>query len=110
MHVDKFWTSTESSRAIKRSSMLRSATIALAVLLALGSFGLSASAFARDGGYGAGVSVGGDKLGGGLSGTPGDGNDDYGNHTSGLGELRGCRSRDVWGRWGAYYGPMIPMI
>jgi hypothetical protein len=91
---------------------LRSATIVLAILLALGSFGLSASAFARDGGYragGAGVVVRGDSFGGGLSGTPDDGYDD-GNHTSGLGELRGCRGRDVWGHWGAYYGPMIPMI
>jgi hypothetical protein len=93
--------------------MLRSATIVLAILLALGSFGPSASAFARDGGYravGAGVGVRGDSFGGGLSGTPGDGYKDYGNHTSALGELRGCRDRNVWGHWGAYYGPMIPMI
>jgi hypothetical protein len=25
-------------------------------------------------------------------------------------ELRGYGSRDVWGHWGAYYGPMIPTI
>jgi hypothetical protein len=93
--------------------MLRSATLVLAILLALGSFGLSTGAFARDGGYragGAGLGARGDNFGGSLSGTPGDGYDDYGNHTSGLGELRGCRGRDVWGQWGAYYGPMIPMI
>jgi hypothetical protein len=91
--------------------MLRSAAIVLAILLALGSFGFSASAFARDGGYrtgGAGVGVRSDNFGGGLGGTAG--YDDTGNHTSGLGELRGCRGRDVWGHWGAYYGPMIPMI
>jgi hypothetical protein len=85
--------------------MLRSATIVLAILLALGSFGFSADAFARDGGYragGPGVGVRGDKLAGGL---------DYGNRANGLcGEFRGCRNRDVWGHWGAYYGPMIPMI
>jgi hypothetical protein len=93
--------------------MLRSATIVLTILLALESFGLSAGAFARDGGYGAGggaVGVRGDSFGGGLGGAPADGHDDYGNHTSGLGELRGCRGSDVWGHWGAYYGPMIPMI
>jgi hypothetical protein len=88
--------------------MSRSAAIVLAILLALGSFGFSASAFARDGGYRTDAGVRGDNFGGGLSGTAG--YDDTGNHTSGLGELRGCRGRDAWGRWGAYYGPMIPMI
>jgi hypothetical protein len=29
----------------------------------------------------------------------------YGNRTGSFGE---SGSRDVWGRWGAYYGPMIP--
>jgi hypothetical protein len=24
--------------------------------------------------------------------------------------LRGYGNRDVWGHWGAYYGPMIPAI
>jgi hypothetical protein len=34
----------------------------------------------------------------------------YGNRGSGLrGEFRGYGGRDVWGHWGAYYGPMIPM-
>jgi hypothetical protein len=86
--------------------MLRNATIVLAILLALGSFGLSASAFARDGGYRAGGAGFGALR---DNGAPDDGYG-YGNHTSGLGELRGCRGRDVWGHWGAYYGPMIPMI
>jgi hypothetical protein len=26
------------------------------------------------------------------------------------GGLRGYGSRDMWGHWGAYYGPMIPAI
>jgi hypothetical protein len=111
--IDTFSMSSESFRAVRRASMLRSATLVLAILIALGSFGLSASAFASDGGYravGAGVGVRGDNFGVALGGTPGDGHDDTGNHTSGLGELRGCRGRDIWGHWGAYYGPMIPMI
>jgi hypothetical protein len=94
--------------------MSRSAAIVLAILLALGSFGFSASAFARDGGYrtgGAGVGVRSDNFGGGLGDAPGDGYGNYGNRISGLrGEFREYRSRDVWGHWGAYYGPMIPTI
>jgi hypothetical protein len=85
--------------------MLRSATVVLAILVVLGSFSLSTGAFARDGGYGR------NNFRGGFGGTPGDGYDGYGNRASGLrGEFRGYRSRDVWGHWGAYYGPMIPAI
>jgi hypothetical protein len=84
--------------------MSRNAPIVLAILLVLGSSGLSASAFARDGGYDAGrasVSVRGNSFGGCRGGTVG---------YSGLrGEFRGNQGRDVWGHWGAYYGPMIPM-
>ena len=94
--------------------MLRNATIVLAALLVLGSTDLSASAFSRDGGYGAGragVGVRGNNFGGGFGGTPGDGYGGYGNRASGLrGGFRGYGGRDVWGRWGAYYGPMIPTI
>jgi hypothetical protein len=78
--------------------MLRSATFVLAILLALGSFGLPAGAFARDGGYragGAGPGVRGDQLGG-----AGGFRDEFGKY----------RGRDVWGHWGAYYGPMIAAI
>jgi hypothetical protein len=94
--------------------MLRSAKIVLAILLALGSFGLSADASARGGDYragGAGIGDRGDNFGGGSGGTAGDGYDGYGNRASGLrGEFRSYRGRDLWGHWGAYYGPMIPMI
>jgi hypothetical protein len=88
--------------------MLRSATVVLAILLVLGGTGLSASAFARDSGYDAGgVGFRGNNFAGGFGGTPGEGYD--GNRTSGLrGEFRGYGGRDVWGHWGAYYGPMIP--
>jgi hypothetical protein len=42
---------------------------------------------------------------------PGDRHRDYRNHASGLrGGFPGYGSRDVWGHWGAYYGPMIPTI
>jgi hypothetical protein len=84
--------------------MSRNAPIVLAILLVLGSSGLSASAFARDGSYGAGradTGVRGNSFGGCRGGTVG-----YG----GLrGEFCGYQGRDVWGHWGAYYGPMIPM-
>ena len=87
--------------------MLRNAPIVFALLLVLGSSGLSASAFARDGGYGAGragVDVRGNSFGGCVRGVCGDG------RASGLhGEFPGYHGRDVWGHWGAYYGPMIPM-
>ena len=87
--------------------MSRNVTIVLAALLVLGSSSLSASAFARDGGYDTGradVGVRGNSFGG----TPGDGYDGYGNRAGGLrSEFRGYHGRDVWGHWGAYYGPMI---
>jgi hypothetical protein len=89
--------------------MSRIATVILAVLLVLGSSGLPAGAFARDGGYGAGggaVGSRGNNFGGGFGGAPGDG---YDSNRAGLrGEFRGHGDRDVWGHWGAYYGPMIP--
>jgi hypothetical protein len=92
--------------------MLRSARAVLAILVVLGSFSLSAGASARDGGHGVdGGAAGsrGNNFGGGFGVTPGDGHDGYG--TSGLpSELRGYGRHDVWGHWGAYYGPMIPMI
>jgi hypothetical protein len=93
--------------------MLRNAKIVLAVLLVLGSFGLSASAFAR-GGFaagGGGAGFRGNHFGGGFGGTPDAGHDGYGNRASGLrGGFRADGGRDVWGHWGAYYGPMVPMI
>jgi hypothetical protein len=89
--------------------MLRNAPIVLAVLLVLASSGLSASAFARDGGYGAGSACAGARDNS-FGSTPGECYDGYGNRGSGLrGEFRGNQGRDVWGHWGAYYGPMIPM-
>jgi hypothetical protein len=88
--------------------MLRNVIVALAIVLALGS-----SAFARGGGY---SDVGGDGVfrsshfGGGFGGTPGDGHRGS-NHASGLrGGFPGYGSRDMWGHWGAYYGPMICTI
>jgi hypothetical protein len=91
-----------------RSSMLRKATVVLAIVLVLGNFGLSTSALARGGGHGdndRGDSFRGNYLRGGFRGIPGDSFGGYGNRTGGLRE-----NRDVWGHWGTYYGPMIPAI
>jgi hypothetical protein len=90
--------------------MLRNAMVVLAIVLALGSSGLATSAFARGGGYGGqadGFRV--DHFGGGFSGTRGDGYGGYDNRASGSRDgFHGYSDRDVWGHWGAYYGPMIP--
>lgn len=74
--------------------MLRNAIVSLAIVLILGS-----SAFARGGGEG----FRGSHFGGGFGGTPAN-HGGHGNRASGYG------SRDMWGHWGAYYGPMIPTI
>jgi hypothetical protein len=34
----------------------------------------------------------------------------YGYRASGLHGPGGYRNRDVWGHWGTYYGPMVPVI
>jgi hypothetical protein len=45
------------------------------------------------------------------SGFGGNGYGGYGNRGSRLRDgFRGYGGRDVWGHWGAYYGPMIPTI
>jgi hypothetical protein len=73
--------------------MLRKTVVVLAIALALGSSGLSANAFARGRGGGR---------------IAGDGYSAYGGHVSALrGGFHRDRPRDVWGHWGAYYGPMI---
>jgi hypothetical protein len=88
--------------------MLRKAIVVLGIVLVLGSSGLSTSASAR-GGRGDGFR--GNHFGGGFGGTPGDGYGGHGTRTGGLrGGFRGYGGPDVWGHWGAYYGPMIPMI
>ena len=93
--------------------MSRSAIVVLAIVLVLGSSGFSTSAFARGGGDGGGGGEGevfrGNHFGDGYAVTPGESYGGYSNHASGSrGGFRG--GRDVWGHWGAYYGPMIPMI
>ena len=94
--------------------MLRKAIVILAIVLVLGSSGLSTSAFARSGGHGGGGrgdSFRGNHFRGGLGGIPGDSFGGYGSGTGGLHNgLRGSGNRDVWGHWGAYYGPMIPAL
>jgi hypothetical protein len=48
----------------------------------------------------------GNHFGGRFGGPPGDSYGGYGNRASGW----GGGSRDVWGHWGSYYGPMIPAV
>src|SRR5438445_12595647 len=73
-----------------RSSMLRNAIAVLAIILVLGSSGLSTSAFARGAGYGGGGGFHGNHFGGGFGDTPGDGHGGYGDRASGLrGGFRG---------------------
>ena len=87
--------------------------VVLAIVLALGSSVLSAGAFARSRGYGvvAEVTVFAAITSGAASAAfpatvmavtltaPGS-----------RGGFRGYVDRDMWGQWGAYYGPMIPTI
>jgi hypothetical protein len=81
--------------------MSRNAIVVLAIVLVIGSSGLSTSAFAR-GDNGGGDGFRGNRL-------SGDGYGGYGNRASGLhAKFRGYEGRDIWGHWGAYYGPMIP--
>jgi len=94
--------------------MLRKAIVVLAIVLVLGNFGLSTGALAHGGGHGGsgrGDSFRGNHLRCGFGGAPGESFGGYSNRTGGLPNgLRGCGNRDVWGHWGAYYGPMIPAI
>jgi hypothetical protein len=90
--------------------MLRNAVVVFAIVLAVGSSGLSNTAFAYGGG-GGGDGFPGNHFGGGFVAAPNDGHGDHGNHDRGFrGGFRGYGSRDVWGHWGAYYGPMVPSI
>ena len=90
--------------------MLRKIIVVIAIVV-LGSSGLSTSTFARSGGGGGGASFRGNHLRGDFNGIRADSFGVYGNRTGGShnGLLR-HGSRDVWGHWGAYYGPMIPAI
>src|SRR5258705_11242898 len=95
--------------------MLRKTMVVLAVAVVLGGSALSSSAFARGGGYGGGSNLGGrgfrgDHFAGafGDGRTVGNGYGGYSGRVSGLrGGFHGYRRGDVWGHWGAYYGPMI---
>ena len=86
--------------------MLRKIMVVLAIAVVLGSSALSTSAFARDGGFR------GDHFASGFGGGRiGGGDGDYGGRASALhGGFHGYGGRDVWGHWGAYYGPMVPTI
>jgi hypothetical protein len=66
--------------------MLRSARVVFTILVVLGSFSLSAGAFARGGGHGAGggaVGSRGNNFAGGFGSTPEHSHDGYGNRACG---------------------------
>ena len=64
--------------------------------------------FARGGGHGGGDHFRDNHFSSGIRDTSHDRYGGYGNRAGGLsGGLRGYGGRDVWGHWGAYYGPMI---
>ena len=94
--------------------MLGRAIAVVATVLVLGSLGLSTSALARGGGHGGTGGGGGfhaNHFRGGFGGIRADSFGGYSNRTGGSHSgLRGHGNRDVWGHWGAYYGPMIPAI
>jgi hypothetical protein len=86
------------------------------MMMVLASAALAGSLLASDaqahGGYG-GDNGGGDGVRGNhlSDGYGGEGYGDYGNRGSSLRDgFRRYGGRDVWGHWGAYYGPMIPTI
>jgi hypothetical protein len=87
--------------------MLRKTMVVLVIALGLGSSGLSTSAFARASGFEEG---GFDHVASGFGGRGAGGS--YRAESGGVSGLRrgthGYGRRDVWGHWGAYYGPMIP--
>jgi hypothetical protein len=97
--------------------MLRKITIFLAVVLVFGGSAPSSGAFAHGGGdrgYSGGRrgrnSVRGDAVARGFGGhRAGDAYNCYGGRVGGLcNGFPGYEHDDVWGHWGAYYGPMIP--
>jgi hypothetical protein len=87
--------------------------VVLTIALVFGSSEFSTATLARGGGDGRyrGGSLGfsSDPFAGGFGGgTAGDGYASYGGRLGGLhGAFHGFEPRDVWGHWGAYYGPMI---
>jgi hypothetical protein len=92
--------------------MLRKTMVVIAIVL-LGNSGLSTSAFARSGGHRGGGrddSLRGNHLRGGFGAVRGDSFGGYGNRSGSHNGLRERGKGDVWGHWGAYYGPMIPAI
>ena len=87
--------------------MLRKTMAVLVIALGLASSGLSTSAFARASGLEEG-GFGGDHVASGFGGPRAGGSNRA--EIRGISGLhRGTHGRhDVWGHWGAYYGPMIP--
>ena len=92
--------------------MTRKTMVVLAVALVFGSCVLSTSTFALGGGdsrYEGGSLGSDDPFAGGFGGRmAGGAYASYGGRASALhGGFHGSGRRDVWGHWGAYYGPMV---
>jgi hypothetical protein len=89
--------------------MLRLTTAVLALSLVLGVPSFSSNAFARDGGVDPRGNVFRDSQHVPLQGGRNfkDKNSSFGDIHGLHGRVRVNRGRDVWGHWGAYYGPMI---
>jgi hypothetical protein len=95
------------------AAVSRKTILVLAIALTFGSSELSTTALARSGGDGGrwsgSLGFRGDPFAGGFAGrTAGGDFASYGGRVGGShGGLQGSELRDVWGHWGAYYGPMI---
>jgi hypothetical protein len=91
--------------------MLRKAINVLAIVIVVGGAGFSTGAFAHGGSYGGNSDGFSGNHVGVVGDSPADGHGGYSSRDSGLrGGSREYGGRDVWGHWGAYYGPMIPAI
>jgi hypothetical protein len=92
---------------------MRGRMVMVFAIAALAGSLLATDVQARGGGEDGGGSDGfrGNHFSRGFGGTPGDGYGGYGDRGGGLRSgFRGYGGGDVWGQWGAYYGPMIPTM
>jgi hypothetical protein len=87
--------------------MLCKPMVVLAIALALGSSLLSTSAFARDDRGSSGARAFGSGDLGGCFGSDRKGGNDHSINGLHGGSDHGYGGDDVWGHWGAYYGPMV---
>jgi hypothetical protein len=98
--ISQFASYVIAATRMKRKFIVRKITLVVAIALALGGSALPVSAFARSSAFG------GDRV---LAGANVDRSDrvlhsrERGRHAW----VQRGNERDLWGHWGAYYGPMI---